>query len=160
GGRFEIAHLSHEYDIGVLAQCGLERSGKRTRIPRYFSLRDGTALVVVHEFDWFLDGHHVLRKILIDVVDQRSLRRCFAGTGRASDKDEAAAQVSKLFYDYWNPQLLQRGNLGGNQTKNCTVTIRLLEIVTPKARGLVHFVGKIEIPALLENFPIVGAANF
>ena len=68
--------------------------------------------------------------------------------------------MRELFYNHGNPQLLQRGNLRGDQTKNRAITIRLLEIVTPKARGPVHLVGKIEIAAPFKDLPIVRAANF
>ena len=105
--RFEIAHLAHEHNIGVLAQRCLKPGGKRIRVARHFSLRDDAALVVVHEFDRFFDCHDVLGKVLIDVVDQRRLRRRFARTGWAGNKDQAAAQVGKFLYHDWNPQLLE-----------------------------------------------------
>src|SRR5207249_4865124 len=56
--------------------------------------------------------------------------------------------------------LLECSNLGGNQTKSRAVTVRLLEIITAKARRLVHLVSEIEIPPLLENFPVVRTTNF
>ena len=160
GDRFEIAHFPHQHNIGVLAQCRLQPSGKRSRIPRHFPLRDRASLIVVHEFDRFFDCHDVLGKVLINVIDQRGLRRRFAGTGWAGNKDKAAAQVSKFFYNHGDPQLLECSNLGGNQTKSCAVTIRLLEIVTAKARRPVHLVSKIEITVLLENLPVAWTANF
>ena len=97
---------------------------------------------------------------MIDVIDQRGLRRRFARTGWAGNEHKAAAQVSKFFYNHGNPQFLEGSNLGWNQTKSRAVTIRLLEIISAKAGSLVHLVSKIEIAALLENFPVVRAANF
>src|SRR6266699_6951887 len=109
----------------------------------HFPLRDRASLIVVHEFDRFFDCHDVLGEVLIDVVDDRGLRRCFAGTGWAGNKDKAAAQMGKFFYNHGNSQLLEGSNLGRNQTKSRAVTIRLLEIITAKARSLVHLVSKI-----------------
>ena len=160
GDRFKIAHFPHQHNIGVLAQCRLQPSGKRSRIPRHFPLRDRASLIVVHEFDRFFDCHNVLGKVLIDVVDERGLRRRFSGTGWTGNKDKAAAQVGKFLYNHRNPQLLECSNLRGNQTKSRAVTIRLLEIITAKARRLVHLVSEIEIPPLLENFPVVRTTNF
>ena len=77
----------------------------------------------MHEFDRFLDCHDMFRKVLIDIVDQRSLCRRFAGAGRASDKDKTAAEVGKFFYNQRNSQVLQRGNLSGNQPKGRAVTV-------------------------------------
>src|SRR6202030_871666 len=92
--------------------------------------------------------------------DERGLRRRFAGTGWASNKDKAAAQIGKFLYNDRNPQLLECSNLGGNQTKSRAVTVRLLEIITAKAGSLVHLISEIEIPSLLENFPVVRTTNF
>src|SRR5260370_18235677 len=112
-------------------------------------MRDRASLIIVHEFDRFFDCHDVLGKVLIYVVDERGLRRRFAGTGWAGDKDKAAAQVGKFLYNHRNPQLLECSDLGGNQTKSRPVTVRLLEIITTKARSFIHLVSKIEIPPLL-----------
>jgi hypothetical protein len=87
------------------------------------SLRDRAAHVIVHEFDRFFDCHDVLGKVLIDVVNERGLRRRFAGTGWPGNKDKAAAQIGKFLYNHRNPQLLECRNLGGNQTKRRSVTI-------------------------------------
>jgi len=38
----------------------------------------------MHKFDRFLDCDDVFRKVLVDVVDQRSLRRGFARAGDRS----------------------------------------------------------------------------
>ena len=77
----------------------------------------------MHEFDRFFDCYDVFCKILIDVINQRGLRGGFAGTSRAGDKDKTAAQISKIFYYQWNAQVLERGNLRGNQPKSRTVTV-------------------------------------
>src|SRR5213076_127800 len=113
----------------ILSQRRLERGGKRTRIARHFSLRDRALLVVVHEFDRFLDCYDVLRKVLIDIIDYAGGASRFARASWTGNKDKAAAQMRELFYNDGNPQLLQRGNLRRDQTKNRAITIRLLEIV-------------------------------
>ena len=66
-------------------------SGERTRIRRDFPLSDRALLVVMHEFDWFLDRYNVFRKVSIDVVDQRSLRGGLAGAGGTSHKHQSSA---------------------------------------------------------------------
>src|SRR5260370_25615333 len=112
-------------------------------------MRDRASLIIVHEFDRFFDCHDVLGKVLIYVVDERGLRRRFAGTGWAGNKDKAAAQVGKFLYNHRNPQLLECSNLGRNQAKSCAVTVRLLEIITTKTRSLFHLVIEIQVPPLL-----------
>jgi hypothetical protein len=82
---FQVAHFADKHNISVLPQRRLEPSGKRAGISRDFPLSYGAFFVLVHELDRFLNRHHVFCKVLIDVVDQRSLRSSFAGAGRTSD---------------------------------------------------------------------------
>ena len=67
--------------------------------------------------------------------------------------------MSEFFGDDGNAQLLQRRDFRRNQSKHCAITVRLLEIIAAKTRSRVHFVGEIEVAALLENFPVPLAAN-
>ena len=89
--RFEVAHLTYQHDIGVLPQRGLESGGKRNRIARYFPLRNDAALIVVHEFDRFLDRDDVLGEILINEIDERRLCCGFTGARWTGDENKPAA---------------------------------------------------------------------
>ena len=61
----------------------------------------------MHELDRLLDRDDVPGEVGVDVVDQGRERGRFAGTGRAGDEDEAAAQVAELFHDGRNAELLE-----------------------------------------------------
>ena len=157
---FQVAHLADQYDIGVLTQRGFETGGKRDRVARYLALGNDAPLVVVHEFDWFLDRHDMLGKVLIDKINKRGLRGCFTRARWACDENESAPQIGKFFDHHGNPQLLQTGDLRRNQPKSCGITMRLLKVIGAKPRLLVHLVGKIEITVLLEILPVLRAASF
>ena len=97
---------------------------------------------------------------MVNIIEQGRLRRGFARTSWTGDQNKPATQMRKLLDRDRNAQLLQRGNPSRNQTKNCAVTVGLLQIIAPEARRLIHFIGKIEIAAFLENLPVVWTANF
>src|SRR4030095_11577482 len=119
----EVTHFSHQHNIGVFAQGGFEPSGKRTGIGRNFTLSNGALLVVMHELDRLLDRHDMFCKVLIDIVDQRSLRGGFAGAGGARDQPKPAAYIRELSYNQRNPQFFERSNPRGNKPKRRAVTV-------------------------------------
>ena len=91
GDGLEVAHLTDEDDVGVLAQHVLERRRERVRVLADLALVDERALVRVQELDRVLDGHDVHGALAVHDVDERSQRRRLARTGRARDEHEAAA---------------------------------------------------------------------
>src|SRR6478736_6288958 len=67
--------------------------------------------------------------------------------------------MGKFLDHHGDTQLFESRNFRRNQSESCGMTVRLLKIVGAESRMLIHLVSKIEIAALLENFPIFRAAN-
>ena len=140
--------------------AALDRFRERAGIARHFALRDDAALVVMHELDRLLDRDDVPGEILVDVIDQRRQRRRFSGASRPGHEHKSAAQLAKFFHHRRNPELLERGDLCRDQTKDGAVAVRLFQKIAAKARCLIHLVGEIEIAAFVENFPILRTGDF
>ena len=97
--RLEVAHLTDEDDVGVLAQHVLQRVGERVRVLPHLALVDERALVRVQELDRVLDRHDVhapCSRFTMSI--ERRERRRLARTGRAGDEHEAARQVGELLH--------------------------------------------------------------
>ena len=69
--RFEIPHLTHQDDVGVLTQDVLQGVGERMRVGPDLPLVDHGTLVVVQVLDGVLDRHDVDVLLAVDHVDQR-----------------------------------------------------------------------------------------
>ena len=65
----EVAHLAHEYHVGVLPQDVLESLGKALGVLVDLALVDDALLVFVQELDGVLHAHDVLVPGLVDLVD-------------------------------------------------------------------------------------------
>ena len=63
--RLKIAHLAHQNNVGVLAQCRAQRVGKGKRVRPDLALVDKAFLRLVHEFDRILNGKDVAVLVLV-----------------------------------------------------------------------------------------------
>ena len=61
GDGLEVAELTDQDDVGVLAQDPAERLGERIGVRAHLALADDRALVAVQELDRVLDGDDVQR---------------------------------------------------------------------------------------------------
>ena len=68
--------------------------------------------------------------------------------------------MAEVLHDRRDPELFESRNLGRNQAENRAVAIGLFKKVAAKARCFVHFVGKIEVTAFIEDFPVRRSCDF
>ena len=87
--RLEVAHLAHQEDVGVLAQCRPEGTLEGGAVGPDLSLRDGGEAVLVHVLDRVLDGQDVHRTRLVDAGDDRGQGGGLSGAGRAGQEHQA-----------------------------------------------------------------------
>jgi hypothetical protein len=67
--------------------------------------------------------------------------------------------VSEFLYHRRNSELLECRDFGWNEAEDSSVPIRLFQVVTAKTGSGIHFVGEIEIAALIENCPAAWIAD-
>ena len=101
----EVAHLTDQDDVGVLAQYVLEGVLEGLGVLADLALVDQTHLVPVQELDRVLARHDVLFAVAVGKVEQRRKRRRLARTSRTGDEDEATRQVQRS----WPPSWERRG---------------------------------------------------
>jgi hypothetical protein len=95
---FRVAHFADNDDIGSLPKSGAEGGRKVGRVRPDFDLLDHRAQVVMLILDGIFDHDDVAGFAAIDIVDQGSEGRGFAGTGRATDQDEATWETRESFH--------------------------------------------------------------
>src|SRR4029079_945357 len=93
------AHLADEYDVGVLAEGGLQGEREVLGVGADLALVDDALVVRVQELDRILDREDVLLALAVDRVEHRRQRRRLARSGRAGDEDEAARLAGELLED-------------------------------------------------------------
>ena len=86
--RFQIAHFTHEDDVRIFAQRGLERIGEGEGVHAQFALVDETFFRLVNELDRVFDRDDVAFKGIVEIVDHGGQGRRFAGTGRAGHENQ------------------------------------------------------------------------
>ena len=156
---FQVAHFADEHDVRILTQRGAEAIGEGRGLDGHLTLGDDALFVPVHEFDRFLDGDDVTAEVGIDVIEQGGERGGLAGAGGAGDEDEAAAHVAEFFDDRRDVELLERGDLRGNDTEDAGEAVLLLEVVAAEAVIAVHLVGEVEIAFVDVFLPGLGIAD-
>src|SRR5207247_5899105 len=115
--RLQVAQLAYEDDVGVLAQSGAQRLCEAGRVGTDLTLVDDAALVAVEELDRVLDREDVLRPVAVDLVDQRGERRRLTRARRARDEDEPARLLGELVQRRRDAELLERLQLGRDETE-------------------------------------------
>src|SRR6266508_1024240 len=99
-GGLQVAELTDEDDVRVLAQRVLERSGERRGVGTHLALVDQAALVQVQELDRVLDGDDVRRAGAVDQVEKRRQRGRLARSGGPGDQHQAAAHEPRWVYRF------------------------------------------------------------
>src|ERR1700690_367148 len=90
--RFQVAHFTDEYDVGVFAQRRAQRLAEPERVAMDLALIDETAFALVHELDRILDGYNMIGTVVVAVVDHARERRRLAGSGRSGHEHEASGK--------------------------------------------------------------------
>ena len=108
----EVAHLAHQEDVGVLAECRPQGTLEGGAVGPDLSLRDGGEAVLVDVLDGVLDGQDVHRTRLVDAVDDRGQGGRLSGAGRAGQEHKAPGQTGEPFGHGRQPELLEGRDVG------------------------------------------------
>ena len=93
---FEIPEFGDDDDVWVLAQCLAEGERETAGVAADFALFDKAGAVFVDELDGVFEGNDDAIPALRDALDHGGEGGGFPGTGDAGDKDEAAAEITKI----------------------------------------------------------------
>jgi len=146
----EVAQLTDEHDVGVLAEGGAQRQREALRVAVHLALVDQAALVRVDVLDRILDGEDVIVALQVDLVDHRGERRRLAAAGRTGDEHEAARPLGEVGQHGRQAELLEAADLFGNQPIDGADRPALVEHVAAKAREPLDAEGEVELQRLLE----------
>ena len=86
----EVAHLTDQDNIGVLAHHGLECCGEVFGVNGDFALVDDGLFVLMYEFDRVFNGDDMTLSLFIDGIDNGGERGGLSTAGRSGDEDESA----------------------------------------------------------------------
>ena len=151
----QVAHFAHQDHVGVLAQRGLERLGKRERVDADLALVDDAPLVADEELDRVLDRHDVARLVGVDVIDHRGERGALARAGGPRDEDQAALLAGDLLQDLGKHELLDGGDLEGDHAQDHADGAALLEDVDAEPAEAGHAGREVQLVLGLELFFLV-----
>src|SRR5258708_14669781 len=82
-GRFQITHLTDQYNFWRLPQCGSKRRSEIFGVSTNFTLVDRAFLVIMEKLDRVLDSYDMVSLRVVDLIDDRRERRTLTGTCRA-----------------------------------------------------------------------------
>ena len=143
GDGFDIAHLTDEDHIGVLAHSRTHSRGEIIGINADFTLINHGLLVMVNDFNGIFNGHDVDFTVFIDVIDHSGHRGGLARTRRASDQDQAARLKRQRRYSFGNTKAGEGNRTVGDSTKNQTCFTATAKRVDPKTSQARHRVRKV-----------------
>ena len=104
----EVAHLTHEEDVGVLPQGRAQRTLEGGAVGPHLSLGHGREAVLVDVLDRVLDGEDVHRPRLVDAVDDGGQRGRLPRSGRTGQEHQAAGEPGQPLGDGRQPELARR----------------------------------------------------
>src|SRR5215211_5127185 len=151
----EVAHLAHEYHVGVLPEDVLEGLGEALGILIDLALVDDALLVFVQELNRVLHAHDVLVPSSIDLVDHGGEGGRFAASRRACNKDEPTRLLGKFLYGLWQPQLADTLYLAWDGTESRANSAPLEVDVDPEAGAARQRVTEAELPLVLQSLALV-----
>ena len=157
--RLDVAHLADEDDVGVLAQRPLERKGEALGVGAELALVDEAALVGVQELDRVLDRHDVLVARLVDLVDDGRERGRLPGAGRAGHEHEAARATRQLVHHRRQAELVDRLQLGGDETEGGADRRALVVRVDAEAGETGDRIREVDLPVGLQPLALVVAED-
>ena len=147
----EVAHLTDEEDVGVLAeggaQCPLEGRAVEADLP----LVDGGEVVLVHVLDGILDGEDVQRACLVDPSDDGGEGGRLSGAGRAGQQHEAAGESGQPFGDRRQSQLLEARDLRGDHPERQRQFAPLVEGAATQPGLVLPGEREVDVLVLLED---------
>ena len=112
----QIPHLADEDHVRVFPEDGPETVGIGAGVRADLPLVDDAAVGGVDVLDGVLQGDDVAGAGVVDAVQQRGQGGGFARARLAGDEDDAAAVGGEIGHHRGQGQLLQRGDMVGQQT--------------------------------------------
>ncbi len=151
--RFEVAHLSNQDDVGILAQCRTQRGREAARVTVHLSLVDETALVLMDVLDRILDGENVLVALRVDLVEHGRKRRRLAAAGWPRHEHQPPRAIGERGKHRRQPQLAEGLDRLWNQAVDGADGTALIEHVAaePRADGF-DAERKVQLQRLLKSF--------
>ena len=73
--RLQVAHFSHQNDVGIFAQCSPKRSGEGFRMHSDFPVIDKAVLAGVDKLDWVFHSDNVIPACFVGMIDDCSQSR-------------------------------------------------------------------------------------
>ena len=126
----------------------------------HFSLGNGALLVLVNELHRILDGHDVFGVRLVDPIDDRRQGGGFAGTGWTGDQHQPLLQLGEGAERRRNGELLERLDLFGDDPKDGSRAVLLVEKVGAKATYALERVGEVQVQGPLVMGPLGVGRHF
>src|SRR5215208_3528586 len=151
----EVAHLAHEYHVGVLPQDMLESLGEALGILVDLALVYDALLVFVQKLYGVLNAHDVLVPGLVYLVDHGGEGGRFAASRWACNKDEPTRLLGKFLYGLWQPELADALYLAGDGTESRANSASLEVDVDPEAGDPRQRVAEIELPLVLQSLALI-----
>ena len=111
GNSLQVAHLSDQYDVGVLPEDVFQRAGERERVAPQLALVDDRLLMMVDVLYGVLDGDDVATLVRVDEIYHRGLRGRLAVTRGPGDEDQSLRPERQLGNDLGQAEFLQGGHL-------------------------------------------------
>ena len=159
GDGFQVTHLAHHDDVGVLAQHSAQRVRKGLSVEPELALVDHALLMMVHVLDGILDSHDVRRALGVDKVDHRRQRRGFAVPRRAGDEDQAPRELAQVLQHHRNIQLFNGGNGLRDDARGHADRPALPVHVHTEPAQPGHRIREIELPVFLKLLLLKGVEH-
>ena len=108
-----------------------------------FAMREGRHAVLVDELHRVLDGHHMLRVVSVELVDDGCQGGGLPRARGAGDEYESLFQISQAGDCRRKSQLFHRDDLLGNDPEDGSRALTLDKIIRPKPGQSLDAVGEI-----------------
>ena len=149
--RLEVAHLTDENHVRVLAKCSAQRIGEALGVHADFTLIDDRAPIANQEFDRILDRHDVAGSIRVDVIDHSGQGCRFSRTRRARHEHQPAVLHRDGFDDLGQMQVFDRLDAKRNHPEDDSDGSALLKYVDAKTTEPSDAIGEVGFASLIET---------
>ena len=145
----EVTQLADQDDVGVFTQSRTQRLVEAERVAVNFSLIDERLLRLVNELDRILDRQDVIGLVLVDVIDHGREGGTFTRAGRSRYQHDAPGVHRHVLEDRRCAEVVQRQDLGRNDTEDRGRATILVEGVDAEARKLRNLEGEVGLQEFL-----------
>ncbi len=92
---FQITHLAHKNDIGILPKTGSQRRCKTIRVQTHFALSNQASPVGMDKLNGILNGDYMLFPPAVDDINQGRHGRAFSGSCGACNQNKTSVEICK-----------------------------------------------------------------